>query len=46
MLPNDRFMALLISIESRNPDAPSSAPAMMSTLLPMANPVADDARPA
>ena len=46
MLPNERFMALLIRIESRKPEAPSSAPAMMSTLLPMANPVADEARPA
>ena len=45
-LPNERFMALLIRIDSRNPEAPSSAPAMMSTLLPMAKPVADEARPA
>ena len=39
--PNDRFIALLIRTESRNPEAPSSAPAMMRTLFPMANPVAE-----
>src|ERR1700712_5401005 len=43
---NERFIALLITIESMNPDAPSSAPAMMRTLLPIANPVAADASPA
>ncbi len=33
-------------MERMNPEAPSSAPAMMSTLFPMANPVAAEARPA
>ena len=32
-LANERFMALLIRIDSRKPLAPSSAPAMISTLL-------------
>ena len=45
-LANERFMALLIRIESKKPAAPSSAPAMISTLLPQGKPVADDARPA
>ena len=45
-LVNERFIALLISIDSMKPDAPSSAPAMISTLLPSAKPVADAARPA
>src|SRR5688500_6317312 len=42
---NDRFIAFDISIESRNPDAPSSAPQMIRMLLPSANPVAAAARP-
>jgi hypothetical protein len=44
--PKDRFIARLMMMERMNPEAPSSAPAMMRTLLPMANPVADEARPA
>ena len=44
--PKDRFMARLMMIERMKPEAPSSAPAMMSTLLPMAKPVAEEARPA
>ena len=43
---NDRFIALLITIDRMNPDAPSRAPAMMRTLLPMAKPIAEAARPA
>jgi hypothetical protein len=39
-------MARLIRIESRKPEAPSSAPAMISTLLSIAKPVAEAARPA
>src|ERR1041385_293506 len=39
----DRFMALLIIIDRMNPLVPSRAPAMMSTLFPMAKPVALDA---
>ena len=34
-LANERFIALLIRIDSKKPEAPSSAPAMISTLLPM-----------
>jgi hypothetical protein len=45
-LPKLRFIALLIRIDSRKPDAPSSAPQMMSTVFPIANPVAEAARPA
>ena len=45
-LPNERFIAFDIRIESRKPDAPLSAPAMIRTLLPIANPVAAAARPA
>src|SRR3989475_12279198 len=30
---NERFIALLMRTECRNPDAPSSAPAMMSTFV-------------
>ena len=45
-LLNERFIALLITIDRMNPDAPSSAPAMISTLLPIANPVAAEASPA
>src|ERR1700712_4258125 len=42
---NERFIALDIAIDSRNPDAPSSEPQMMRMLLPSANPVAAAARP-
>src|SRR6186997_2828826 len=42
---NDRFIALLMSIESRNPDVPSRAPDTMSTLFEIAKPVAADASP-
>jgi hypothetical protein len=45
-LPNERFIAFDMMIERMNPLAPSSAPAMMSTVLPMAKPVALAARPA
>ena len=41
-----RFIALDIMIDSRKPDAPSSAPAMISTLFPIAKPVAAAASPA
>ena len=44
-LANERFMALLIRIDRMNPDAPSSAPAMMSTTLSIAKPVAHAASP-
>jgi len=43
---NRDLLALLIRTESRNPDAPSNAPAMISTLLPSAKPVALEANPA
>ena len=43
---NERFIAWLMMIERMKPEAPSSAPAMISTLLPMAKPVAAAARPA
>src|SRR5512144_1702334 len=46
MLENDRFIAFDMTMERMNPEAPSSAPAMMSTSFPMANPVADEASPA
>src|SRR5690242_11944446 len=46
MFENERFIAFDITIDRMNPDAPSRAPAMMSTSLPMANPVALEARPA
>lgn len=45
-LPKERFIALLIGLDSRKPEAPSSAPQVMSTSLPIAKPVADAARPA
>src|SRR5262249_36849594 len=45
-LANERFMALLIITLSRKPDVPSSAPAMISTLLSSAKPVAAAASPA
>ena len=44
--PKDRLIALLIRTERRKPEAPSSAPQMMSTLLPIAKPIADAASPA
>ncbi len=40
-----RFIALPISTVSSVPDAPTSAPAMMSTLLPSTKPVEAAARP-
>ncbi len=43
---NDRFIARLMMMDRMKPDAPSSAPAMMRTLLPIAKPVAAEARPA
>jgi hypothetical protein len=46
MLPNERFIALLISTDRMNPEAPSSAPQMMRMLLLSANPVAAAASPA
>src|SRR5512141_1014612 len=46
MLEKDRFIAFDMTIERMKPEAPSSAPAMMSTSLPMANPVAEEASPA
>ena len=36
---NDRFIALHMMIDSTNPDAPSSAPAMISSLLFSTNPI-------
>ncbi len=42
----DRFIALHIRIERMKPENPSSVPAMISTLLPIAKPVAAEARPA
>ena len=45
-LPKERFMAFDMTMERMKPEAPSSAPAMMRTLLPMAKPVAEEARPA
>ena len=45
-LANERFMARLMRIERKKPLVPSSEPAMMSTLLSMAMPVAAAARPA
>ena len=45
-LANERFMAWLIRIDRIKPLAPSSAPAMISTLFCKAKPVADEARPA
>src|SRR4030081_1341719 len=44
-LANERFIALDISTDSRNPDAPSSAPQMIRMLLPNAKPVAEAASP-
>ena len=46
MFANERFIAFDIMSERMKPPAPSSAPAMISTLLPIANPVALAARPA
>ena len=46
MLRKDRFIAFDITIERMKPLAPSSAPAMIRTSLPMANPVAEAASPA
>ena len=45
-LVNDRFMALHMMIERMKPDDPSSAPAMISSLLSSANPMAQAERPA
>src|SRR4051812_46161043 len=45
-LANERFIALDIIMPRMNPEPPSSAPQMMSTLLPSANPVAAAANPA
>ena len=45
-LPKLRFIALDMMIESRKPEAPSSAPQMMRTLFSMAKPVAAEASPA
>ena len=42
---NERFIALLIRIDRMNPDAPSSEPLMIRMTLPIAKPVAHDARP-
>ena len=44
-LANERFIAFDMRIDSRKPDAPSSAPQMMRMLLPSAKPVAAAARP-
>src|SRR5512146_3028564 len=46
MLEKDRFMAFDMTMERMKPEAPSRAPAMMSTSFPMAKPVADEASPA
>ena len=43
---NERFIALLMITESRKPDAPSSAPAMIRTLFDRTKPVDAAARPA
>src|SRR5687768_18538890 len=43
--PNERFIALLINIDRKNPEAPSSAPDTMSTLFEIAKPVAAEASP-
>src|SRR6266478_6780004 len=45
-LENDRFIAFDIMTERMNPDDPSSAPAMMSSLLLRTNPMAAAERPA
>ena len=45
-LRKERFMARLMMTERMKPEAPSSAPAMTTTSLPMAKPVAAEARPA
>ena len=42
----ERFIAFDMISDRMKPDAPSSAPAMIRTLLPIAKPVADAARPA
>src|SRR5436190_24368548 len=44
-LVNERFIALLIKIDRMKPDAPSSEPEMIRMTLPMAKPVAHEARP-
>ena len=43
---NERFIALHITIDRIRPDAPSSAPAVMSSLFSMTKPIATAARPA
>src|ERR1017187_10727947 len=45
-LVNDRFIALHMMMERIRPLEPSSAPAMMSSLLSSANPMAQGERPA
>src|SRR3954470_23433262 len=42
---NERFIAFDIRIERMNPDAPSREPEMIRITLPIAKPVAHDARP-
>ena len=43
---NDRFIALDMLTERMKPDAPSSAPATISSLLSSTNPIAAAERPA
>ncbi len=43
---NERFIALHITIDRIRPEAPSSAPAVMSSLFSMTKPIATAARPA
>ena len=45
-LVNDRFIAFDMFTERMKPDAPSSAPAMISSLLLSTNPIAAAERPA
>ena len=45
-LAAERFIALHMMIDNKRPEAPSSAPAMMRTLLDITKPVAEPARPA
>ena len=45
-LVKERFIARLMRMERKKPEAPSRAPAMISTLLLMAKPVAAAASPA
>jgi hypothetical protein len=45
-LVNDRFIALDMFTERIKPDAPSSAPAMISNLLSSTNPIAAADSPA